>query len=270
MSHRRLLLGLTLLASPAWAQYPGHPVTSPGITAADLASRDRAIADDAFQGRGPGTQAGEAAASWIADEMRRIGLTPGNHGSYFQDVPSVSITLNASASHLSFATPHGALTPAFPADVVYWTPQFRADTVAVHDTPLVFVGYGVVAPEYHWDDYAGIDVRGKTVVLLINDPGNQDASPDPAFFKGRAMTYYGRWTYKYEEAARHGGGRGDDRARDRTRRLRAGRWCATPTPAPNPGWTTPTATCRHACRCRAGSRWTSRTRPLRPRRARLR
>ena len=69
---------------------------------------------------------------------------------------------------------------------------------------MVFVGYGVVAPEYHWDDYAGVDVRGKTVVLLINDPGNEDAHPDPAFFKGHAMTYYGRWTYKFEEAARHG------------------------------------------------------------------
>ena len=200
----RLVLGLSMLASPAWAQYPGHPVTSPAITAADLAARDRAIADDVFQGRGPGTVAGEQAAAWIADEMQRIGLTPGNHGSYFQDVPSVSITLDAARSHLAFTTPHGALAPAFPADVVYWTPQFRTDTVAVHDTAMVFVGYGVVAPEYHWDDYAGIDVRGRTVVLLINDPGNEDPHPDPAFFKGHAMTYYGRWTYKFEEAARHG------------------------------------------------------------------
>ena len=72
------------------------------------------------------------------------------------------------------------------------------------NSPLVFVGYGVVAPEYGWNDYAGVDVKGKTVVILINDPGNEDANPDPKFFKGRAMTYYGRWTYKYEEAARHG------------------------------------------------------------------
>ncbi len=204
MRNRPSLLALCLLASPAWAQYPGHPMTTPAITAADLAARDRAIADDAFQGRGPGTQAGEAAAGWIADEMRRIGLAPGNHGSYFQDVPSVSITLDAARSRLAFTTPRGTLAPAFPADVVYWTPRFRADTVAVKDTGLVFVGYGVVAPEYHWDDYAGVDVRGKTVVLLINDPGNEDPHPDPAFFHGRAMTYYGRWTYKFEEAARHG------------------------------------------------------------------
>jgi Zn-dependent M28 family amino/carboxypeptidase len=195
---------LLLLAAPAGAQYPAHPATAPAITAADLAARDRAIADDAFQGRGPGTKAGEAAADWIAEEMRRIGLVPGNHGSYFQDVPSVSITLDAAASRLSFATPRGALSPAFPADAVYWTPVFKSATVSLHDSPLVFVGYGVVAPEYRWDDYAGIDVRGKTVVLLINDPGNEDAHPDPAFFKGHAMTYYGRWTYKFEEAARHG------------------------------------------------------------------
>ena len=205
MSLRKLLLGATLFASPALAQpYPAHPQTSPGIVAADIAARDRAIADDVFQGRGPGTVAGEAAAAWIADEMRRIGLKPGNNGSYFQDVPSVSITLDAAQSHLSFATPKGTVSPKFPADAVYWTPQFKDAAVSVSDSPLVFVGYGVVAPEYHWDDYAGIDVHGKTVVLLINDPGNEDAHPDPAFFKGHAMTYYGRWTYKFEEAARHG------------------------------------------------------------------
>jgi Zn-dependent M28 family amino/carboxypeptidase len=202
---RQLILGLSLFASPALAQpYPAHPATTPDINAHDLAARDKAISDDLFQGRGPGTTAGEAAAAWIADEMKRIGLAPGNHGSYFQDVPSVSIALNAAQSSLAFTTPKGAITPKFPSDVVYWTPQFKTDAVSISNTPMVFVGYGVVAPEYHWNDYAGIDVRGKTVVLLINDPGNQDAHPDPAFFKGKAMTYYGRWTYKFEEAARHG------------------------------------------------------------------
>ena len=201
---RSLILATCVLTPPAFAQYPAHPTTTPDITAADLASRDKAIADDAFQGRGPGTKAGEAASAWIADEMKRIGLAPGNHGSYFQDVPTVNITLDAAASHLSFATSGGAVTPKFPSDDVYWTPRFRTGAVSVSNTPMVFVGYGVVAPEYHWDDYAGIDVRGKTVVLLINDPGNEDAHPDPAFFKGHAMTYYGRWTYKFEEAARHG------------------------------------------------------------------
>jgi Zn-dependent M28 family amino/carboxypeptidase len=207
MRNRFLLLAATALslsAGAALAEFPGHPVTTPDINAADLSARDKAIADDAFEGRGPGTQNGEAAAQWIADEMKRIGLKPGNHGSYFQDVPSVQITLDAGKSSLVFNTPQGALASKFPDEGVYWTPQFKSDEVKVANAPLVFVGYGVVAPEYHWNDYAGVDVKGKTVVILINDPGNEDATPDPAFFKGKAMTYYGRWTYKYEEAARQG------------------------------------------------------------------
>src|SRR6201991_4356767 len=197
-------LALCLTTGAAFAEYPGHPSTPPDINAADLATRDKAIADDSFEGRGPGTKNGEAAAQWIADEMKRIGLKPGNHGSYFQEVPSVQITLDAAKSSLAFNTQQGALAPKFPDEAVYWTPQFKSDTVKVANAPLVFVGYGVVAPEYHWNDYDGVDVKGKTVVILINDPGNEDAKPDPAYFKGKAMTYYGRWTYKYEEAARQG------------------------------------------------------------------
>jgi len=196
--------GALVSLAPAFAQYPGHPVTSPDITAADLSARDKAISDDAFQGRGPGTVAGEAAAQWIADEMKRIGLKPGNKGSYFQTVPVANIALDAAHSSMSFATPSGSVTPKFPDDTVYWTPRFASSEVQVKDSPLVFVGYGVVAPEYNWNDYAGVDVKGKTVVILVNDPGNEDAKPDPNFFKGKAMTHYGRWTYKYEEAARQG------------------------------------------------------------------
>ena len=197
--------GGIMVATVALADtYPGHPVTTPDINAADLSARDKAISDDAFQGRGPGTVAGEAASQWIADEMKRIGLKPGNHGSYFQPVPAVNVTLQAAQSSLVFNTQQGALTPKFPDDTVYWTPRFKTNAVKVANAPLVFVGYGVVAPEYHWNDYAGVDVKGKTVVILINDPGNEDANPDPNFFKGKAMTYYGRWTYKYEEASRQG------------------------------------------------------------------
>jgi hypothetical protein len=161
------------LLPAATAQLPGHPTTSPEITAADLSARDKAIADDVFQGRGPGTPAGEAAAQWIADEMQRIGLQPGNHGSWFQPVPAVNIALDASKSSLAFDTPKGALNPKFPDDEVYWTPQFKSTDVNVAKSPLVFVGYGVVAPEYRWNDYAGVDVKGKTVIILINDPGKR-------------------------------------------------------------------------------------------------
>jgi len=198
-----LAFAASLIALPARAQYPGHPTTTPEITAADISARDKAISDDAFEGRGPGTRNGEAAAQWIADDLKRIGITPGNHGSYFQPVPSVAIKLDGPASHFTFDTPRGAMNPKFPDEVTYWTPQFADTKVKVADAPLVFVGYGVVAPEYDWNDYAGVDVKGKTVVILINDPGNENTA-DPKFFKGKAMTYYGRWTYKYEEAARQG------------------------------------------------------------------
>jgi Zn-dependent M28 family amino/carboxypeptidase len=204
---RRLAPALlaSVLILPALAvTWPAHPTTSPDITAADISARDKALADDVFEGRGPGTKAGEASAQWIADELKRIGIKPGNHGSYFQNVPSVTITLDQNASSLSIATPKGTLTPKFADDIVYWSPRFGSPDQEVKNSDIVFVGYGVVAPEYNWNDYAGVDVKGKTVVVLINDPGNEDAHPDPKFFKGRAMTYYGRWVYKFEEAARQG------------------------------------------------------------------
>ena len=199
-----MTIAFMLAATAPLAAYPGHPPTNPDISAADISARDKAVADDAFEGRGPGSVNGEAAAQWIADELKRVGVKPGNHGSYFQNVPAVGITLDGTASAFIVDTARGAVSPKFPDDVTYWTPQFASGEVKVDKAPLVFVGYGVVAPEYNWNDYAGVDVKGKTVVILINDPGNEDANPDPKFFKGKAMTYYGRWTYKYEEAARQG------------------------------------------------------------------
>ena len=198
-----LILALAIDAAYGEA-YPAHPKTVPDITAADISARVKAISDNAFEGRGPGTVAGEAAADWIAEDLKQMGVAPANKGSYFQTVPAVSIRLDPAKSQFAFTTPKGKLTPKFADDAVYWTPQSASPDVAVKKSDLVFVGYGVVAPEYKWNDYAGIDVKGKTVVILINDPGNQDAHPDTKFFKGKAMTYYGRWTYKYEEAARQG------------------------------------------------------------------
>jgi Zn-dependent M28 family amino/carboxypeptidase len=183
---------------------PGHPRTSPDIRGEDLSSRIEALASDHYQGRGPGSPAGEKAADWIAAEMRRIGLEPGNHGSYFQDVPAVEITLDPGRSSLEFRGPAavGALKPAFADEVVYWTRHAAGPDESVVNSPLVFVGHGVSAPEERWDDFAGLDVKGKTLIVLVNDPGF--TTRDPGLFKGRAMTYQGRWTYKYEEAARRG------------------------------------------------------------------
>ena len=181
---------------------PGHPRTEAAIVAADISARDKALADDYFQGRGPGTERGEQAAQWIADEMARIGLAPGNNGSYFQNVPSVTISLDPAQSSMRIEGKGWAHDYKFPDEAVWWTPQYANADVKVDKASLVFVGYGVVAPEYNWNDYAGVDVKGKVVVVLINDPGF--LTGDTTMFKGRAMTYYGRWVYKYEEAARQG------------------------------------------------------------------
>src|SRR5215472_8951632 len=136
-----------IAASRPTVPLPPHPTTTPEVTAADLSARDKIISDDFFQGRGPGTPAGERAADWIADEMKRIGLRPGNHGSYFQNVPSVVIALDAAKSSFAIGTPQGAITPKFPDEVAYWTPHFASNIVKVTNAPLIFVGYGVVAPE---------------------------------------------------------------------------------------------------------------------------
>ncbi|MEJ0023775.1 MAG: M28 family metallopeptidase [Alphaproteobacteria bacterium] len=200
-----LALACVACAMPALAaDWPAHPRTNAEITAVDLSVRDRRSRTTCFEGRAPGEPTGEAAATWIADELKRLGVKPANGASYFQDVPAVTIQLDSKASSFSLATPKGALTPKFADDVMYWSPHFDSADVKVTNSPLVFVGYGAVAPEYSWNDYAGIDVKGKTVVMLINDPGNEDAQPDDKFFKGRAMTYYGRWIYKFEEVARQG------------------------------------------------------------------
>jgi len=176
-------------------------LTSASITEADLRYRIATLADDRFEGRAPATPGGIAASQWIADEMARIGLEPGYGDSYFQPVPMIEVTLNAEASSFDVFHNGEPLGLTMGEDVVYWTKRV-ADEVAIEDTDLVFVGYGVVAPEYGWNDYEGVDAEGKTVVMLVNDPGF--GNPESGLFNGNAMTYYGRWTYKYEEAARQG------------------------------------------------------------------
>lgn len=178
--------------------------TSPAISADDLRQRIAALADDAFEGRGPAAEKGEQAADWIAAEMARVGLQPaGENGSWFQTVGMVEQTLDENASALTFSG--GASGEDFPMtlkeDAVLWTKKQDRDQAEWTDSELVFVGYGVVAPEYGWNDYEGLDVEGKTVVMLVNDPGY---AQEGELFKGKSMTYYGRWTYKFEEAGRRG------------------------------------------------------------------
>ncbi|MEP7209267.1 MAG: M28 family metallopeptidase [Alphaproteobacteria bacterium] len=192
-------------AAPAAAAAPVGAVltTTPDINAADLAARDKELADDKYEGRGPGTITGEAAGQWIADEMKRIGLEPAVNGSYFQDVDVVAQTVTPEKSSFAIADAKGkTIDFAWSKDVVYATKHQKVDNVSFKDTDVVFVGYGVNAPEEHWNDFAGVDVKGKTIVMFVNDPGF--VTHDPKIFKGKAMTYYGRWTYKYEEAGRQG------------------------------------------------------------------
>ena len=181
---------------------PDTGTKPPVASAADIGRRIERLASDEFQGRAPGTPGGQAASQYIADEMKAAGLEPmGKNGTYFQSVELTAQTVLPSST-LSISNGEEDIFDGNSTEnAVFWTKRLD-ETVDVKDSEIVFVGYGVTAPEYGWDDYAGLDVAGKTVVMLVNDPGF--ATKDEGLFKGNAMTYYGRWTYKFEEAARQG------------------------------------------------------------------
>lgn len=175
------------------------------MTAADLLKHIKILASDEFEGRAPGSKGEELSVKYISEQFKALGLKPGNpNGSYTQEVPLAGITTTPRAS---FTVGDKKMELKFPDDYVAFSTRLQTE-IKAENTDVVFVGYGVVAPEYGWDDYKEVDVRGKTILMLINDP----AIPDPAdpaqldakMFKGNAMTYYGRWTYKYEIAAEKG------------------------------------------------------------------
>jgi len=173
--------------------------------AARMLEHIRVLSSDEFEGRAPGTPGEEKAVAYLQKEFAALGLEPGNpDGTYIQRVPMVGILSTTSAS---FQFGGKTLNPSVLNDIVAVSRRV-APEVEVKDSGIVFVGYGVVAPEYGWDDFKGVDVRGKTVVMLINDPPVPDPKDpsklDDSMFKGKAMTYYGRWTYKYEEASAKG------------------------------------------------------------------
>lgn len=170
------------------------------FSADSLAAHITVLSSDGFQGRKPFTEGETKTIAYLKEQFINLGLEPGNGDSYFQDVPMVNIATEASP----WMDVHSAKTDfqlkGFD-DYVIWTD--KADSlVTLNKADLVFAGYGVVAPEYNWDDYSGLDVAGKVVMVLVNDPGY--VTGDTTLFKGKTMTYYGRWTYKFEEAARHG------------------------------------------------------------------
>jgi Zn-dependent M28 family amino/carboxypeptidase len=173
----------------------------PEISAEDFAAHVKVLASDEFAGRAPGSAGEEKTVEYLREQFQRLGLQPGNGDSYFQTVPMVETTVDVPASKLRLHVGARDLAATLDGNVVLGT-RTAQEHVRVADSPLVFVGYGVNAPEQGWNDYAGVDVRGKTVVMLINDPGFH--AGDASLFEGRRMTYYGRWTYKFEEAVRQG------------------------------------------------------------------
>lgn len=179
-----------------------HKAPPPSAEIDETGFRDdvRILASDDFEGRKPGTPGEEKTVAYVVAELRKLGLKPGNGDSYLQQVPLVEILAGGDATLV--ISGRSAVKPlAYGKDMVIWTKRELPEG-SLHHSELVFVGYGIVAPEYEWNDYAGLDVHGKTVVVMVNDPGY--GTHDPKVFRGNAETYYGRWTYKVEEAARQG------------------------------------------------------------------
>ncbi len=189
------------IAAGAFSCTEGKPAPDADMAAFNkdtLAADIKTLSSDDFQGRRPFTPGETKTISWLVNAYTGLGLEPGNGAGYTQEVPLVEIS-PAAPSTLQLQSPKGNIPLQNLTDFVCWTE--RPDSIDVVDkSDIVFAGFGIVAPEYNWNDYAGIDVKGKTVVVMVNDPGFYDSS----LFKGHTMTYYGRWTYKYEEAARQG------------------------------------------------------------------
>ena len=195
---------MTTPAAPSLVSRPPSAALE-AITAEDLLTHIAALSADEFGGRAPGSAGEELSVEYIIGQFKKLGLKPGNpDGSFVQDVPLAGIT----------GTPTMKITVGGTTTTLVYPDEFVAATarlvpeICVEDSEIVFVGYGVVAPEYGWDDYKDVDVRGKTILMLAGDPAVPDPNDptrlDETMFKGRTLTYYGRWTYKYEIAAKKG------------------------------------------------------------------
>ncbi len=192
-------LGLWLFAGCGTQQMNSREAEE-SIDEIDLGRHASTLASDAFEGRKPFTEGERKTIEYIKTELEKMGLEGANAGSHFQDVPLVEIT--GTPSHfLTVTTESGTIQLAYLEEFIAST-QRITDKINITGSELIFAGYGIVAPEYDWNDYENLDVEGKTVLVLVNDPGF--AAQDESLFKGKTMTYYGRWTYKYEEAARQG------------------------------------------------------------------
>ena len=190
-----LLLVATLLAAAAQAGDGDRP---PEISAERIKAAVAYLASDRLEGRGPGTRGEFLATEYLADEFKKAGLKPiGERGTYFQPVPLVRVVTSPKST---LRAVKGETTLDIPCEEGFSGMSQTQKGLESFDAEAVFVGHGITAPEFGWDDYKGVDVKGKVVVLFTNEP----PSDDPKFFGGTALTYYGRWTYKFEEAARRG------------------------------------------------------------------
>ena len=197
-----LALGAAVSArAPLSAMLPVPKIAVPKITSTTMNAVVKELSSDRYEGRGPGTRAEDLTITYIIQRFKAAGLQPGNKGSWLQDVPIVDITAK-NADGLAVNAGGQTLHFAYGSDMVVGSYRVTPRT-AIKDAPLVFVGYGINAPELGWNDYAGVDMKGKIAVILVNDPDYETAD-ESGLFKGRRMTYYGRWTYKFEEAARQG------------------------------------------------------------------
>jgi len=170
------------------------------ITADDLKTKISVLASDDFRGRAPSTIGEEKTIAYLAEQFKQAGLKPANNGSFFQEVSLIKLTADKSMI-LDINGGKSKVSLKYSDDFIGSTPKVT-DFIKIDNSDIVFVGYGINSPENNWNDYAGLDVKGKTVLMLVNDPGY--ATSDSTLFTGKAMTYFGRWTYKYEEAAREG------------------------------------------------------------------
>lgn len=200
MTTKNLIFFLVLAIGLTNCEPSGTATATAEVSGEDIGQFIAALASDNFQGRKPFTAGETQTINYIKEEFEKMGIEPANGDSYFQEVPLVEITGNP-ASTMQVSGPAGSLALNVGTDYVAYT-QREQEEVTLDESELIFCGYGIVAPEYGWNDYEGLDMTGKTAVVLVNDPGFE--SEDSTFFKGKTMTYYGRWTYKYEEAARQG------------------------------------------------------------------
>jgi hypothetical protein len=201
-------------------------VLFPDIDGNAVLTHTTILSSDEFEGRAPGTHGEEKTVNYIAEAFKKVGLEPGNtDGTFTQAVPLIGITANSDMT-LTFRKGQQQRSLKLKNDFVAWTKRV-ADSSELKGADVVFVGYGIKAPEYDWDDYKGVDVKGKTLIMLVGDPPISDPTDptqlDPNTFGGKAMTYYGRWTYQYglAECPRENIGRCDRG----TRQFRPGRYC---------------------------------------------